>query len=762
MPDHRFFATAPKNLETLLAEELRGMGIKTAKDTRGGAGFTAGLADAYRACMWSRVASRILLLLKEFPAPSPEELYAGVKEIDWGGHFAIEKTFAIDADCANSQINHSRFAALKAKDAIVDQFRDRTGSRPSVAPRDPDIRLNLYISRDRAALSLDLSGESLHRRGWREESVVAPLKENLAAAILLRAGWPEIAASGGALIDPMCGSGTFAIEAAMIAGDIAPGILRQRWGFTAWRGHDPAAWERIKAEARRRKETGSAQIPPIRGYDHDPRAVKAAITNVGNAGLTGPVHIERREIKQSGPAHPDDHGLVVINPPYGERLENEAAITRLYQRIGTCLKDNFPAWRTALFTGRADLGYALGLRAVKVHSLFNGAIACKLLHFDIRPEFFLTTGNRPTPMAGEGRSPGSTMFANRLKKNLKKLKSWRERENITCFRAYDADLPEYNLAIDVYQSVGKRSDSDAWTRRHEKEKRWINVQEYQAPKTVAEKQARLRLREALGEIIAIFSINEKDLFLKTRQRQRGKNQYEKLANEGVFQRIEESGCRFLVNLSDHLDTGIFLDHRSTRRKIAAMARGRDFLNLFAYTGTATVMAAKGGAETTTSVDMSNTYLNWAKRNMAENGFTGPGHRYFREDCQKWLAKAGKEKNRYGLIFLDPPSFSTSKKMPRGKTLDIQRDHVPLIRAAADILTPDGILLFSTNLRGFRLAADRLTGLTATDISRKTIPPDFRNNPGIHQCFEIVSVQKSDTGQDTDDRRLPRTMLRPDS
>ncbi len=720
----QFFATAPKNLETLLAEELRGIGMENARETRGGATFSATLADAYKVCIWSRVASRILMVISRFPAASPEELYAGARAVDWNSHFTLSQTFAVDCHTAQSAISHSRFGALKVKDAIVDQFREKTGVRPSVRTENPDIRLNLYLFRDQATLSLDLSGESLHRRGYRGEKVAAPLKENLAAAILLRAGWPEIAADGGSLVDPMCGSGTLPIEAAMIAANIAPGLIREHWGFSGWRGHDPAAWQAIASEAEKRRKAGISRLPDIRGYDHNPAAVRAAIANVNNAGLAGLVHIERRELAESYPGRPEDRGLVVVNPPYGERLENDTDLLPLYARLGESLKKNFQHWQAAVFTGRPDMGHAIGLRAKRIHTLYNGGLACKLLHFDIQPESFLSPGRGPRPLPAAARGSGAEMFANRLRKNLKKLEKWRKREKIDCYRVYDADLPEYNSAIDLYRG----------------EELWVNVQEYEAPATVDRNKAKRRLRETLGVIIDLLEIPQENLFIKVRRPQKGKSQYEKLADKGEFRQVMESGCRFLVNFSDYLDTGIFLDHRLTRKKIAALAAGRDFLNLFAYTGTATVCAACGGARSTTSVEMSNTYLDWARRNMALNDFKGREHRFIRADCLKWLEEEP-EKNRYGLIFLDPPSFSASKKMRKGKTLDIQRDHPDLIRRAARLLTPDGIMIFSTNLRSFRMATDRLTGLTVKNISRATIPLDFSNNPRIHQCWEIRKAKR---------------------
>src|SRR3989338_3164213 len=380
-----FFATCPKGLESLLAEELRALGAGTIKETRAGVAFSGNLATAYRACLWSRLASRVLLPLAHFPAPTPEALYAGVQQITWRDHVTPDGTLAVDCATVQSAVNHSYYAALKVKDAIVDQLRDRFGVRPSVDTERPDLRVNLYLYRDEATISLDLPGESLHRRGSRAQPVEAPLKENLAAAILLRAGWPALAAEGGALVDLMCGSGTLLIEGAFIAGDIAPGLMRDYFGFLKWKQHDVALWSELLAEARTRREAGLKQLPPIRGYDRDVRAVHAARENIKRAGLDEYVHVEQRELSACAPEDLQP-GLVVVNPPYGERLGEAAELPALYKELGAQLKNNFSGWRAAVFTGNPEVGKSMGPRAERYHTLWNGAIECRLLHFEITPE----------------------------------------------------------------------------------------------------------------------------------------------------------------------------------------------------------------------------------------------------------------------------------------------------------------------------------------------------------------------------------------
>ena len=768
-----FFAPAPRHIESLLADELNTMGLPGVREARGGAHFEGTLSDAYRACLWSRVANRILLPIVVFEAPTPEALYQGVQRIPWHEHLPDGHTFAVHLDSSQSAITHSHFGALKVKDAIVDQLRDRFGTRPDVDIRQPDVQIHVFLLRDQATVSIDLSGNSLHRRGYREHGGAAPLKENLAAAILLRAGWPEIAAQGGALLDPMCGSGTLAIEGAMIAADRAPGLHHAHWGFTGWGGHEPDAWTKLLDEAKARYQDGRVRLPDVRGYDQHSGAIRNALSNLELAGLSGSIHFERRELADCTPGHANDSGLLVTNPPYGERLGADSNLPGLYALLGEVLKDRFRGWKAAVFTGNPDLGKQMGLRALRMHALYNGPIECKLLHFDVEPQWFVS--DRPRPLPVEERGPGAVMFANRLRKNAKALAKWRRQRDIRCYRLYDADLPEYALAIDIYEG----------------DEVWVHAQEYEAPASIDQRAARRRLREALGVIPEVLEIPDHRLVVKIRRRQRGNAQYERMAAKERFLQVREGGCRFLVNLEDYLDTGLFLDHRDTRRLIGDLAQGQHFLNLFAYTGTASVYAAAAGALSTTTVDLSNTYLDWARENLTLNGFDGPEHRLIRADCLQWLtdtairatpksdsanrgaryahhlpggggrkgspfpgtpvhsrpdpwgergraAPAARRQPdirvRYGLIFVDPPSFSTSKRMDG--TFDVQRDHVDLIRAAMALLEPDGVLIFSNNLRRFRMDLEALADLKLDDISRQTLPKDFARNPRIHNCWRI--------------------------
>jgi 23S rRNA (guanine2445-N2)-methyltransferase / 23S rRNA (guanine2069-N7)-methyltransferase len=711
---HHFFATCPKGVESLLAEELRALQTDGVRETRAGAAFEGPLAAGYRACLWSRLASRVFLPLARFPAASADALYQGAQSIAWHEHLTPDSTLAVDAAITDSAVAHSRFAALKVKDAIVDQFRTRAGRRPSIDTDRPDVRVNLYLRRDQATLSLDLSGDSLHRRGYRVHGVEAPLKENLAAAILLRAGWPALSAQGAPMIDLLCGSGTLPIEAAMMAADVAPGLGRERFGFLAWRGHDAAAWEALVADARQRREAGIDRLPIIQGFDHDEGAIDAARKNLARTDLGGRVKFDVRSLSDCA-AEYSAHGLVVANPPYGKRLGEAAELTALYKELGAALKRCYQGWHAAIFTGNAELGKNLGLRARRLYTLYNGAIECKLLRIDVTPESYVHERAPITSLAELG--PGAEMFGNRLRKNLRHFGRWAARQNIHAYRLYDADLHEYNLAIDIYEG----------------ERRWVHVQEYQAPASVDERTAARRLRHALAVIPLVLDVPPEHVYSKVRRRQKDRGQYQKLGESGEFHEVREGHCRFVVNFTDYLDTGLFLDHRPTRMMIGQLARGRHFLNLFGYTATATVHAALGGASSTTTVDMSRTYLDWARRNFALNAIEAPRNQLIQADVIAWLDERRRE--RYGLIFLDPPTFSRSKRMEG--TLDTQRDHVALIRKAVALLEAGGTLFFSTNYQRFKLNREALRDLTVEDITRRTIPKDFERNPRVHQCFRIT-------------------------
>lgn len=711
MNAERFFATAAKGVEPILADELTALGALDAKTARGGVTFSGTLETAYRACLWSRTASRILLPLAEFAEVDLDGLYQGLTALPWEEHLAPDGTLAVDFTASGGDI-HTQYGAQRVKDAVVDRLRAQCGQRPSVDREKPDLRINVYWQPTHSVVSLDLSGTSLHRRGYREEGVAAPLKENLAAALLLKAGWPVIAAQGGLLLDPLCGSGTLLIEGLWIAADHAPGLLREHWGFSGWQQHRPALWRRLLDEAEERRAAGLKNAPRAVGYDHDARAVRAALINAGRAGLQQLIHIERRELADASAPASAQPGLLITNPPYGERLGDDDALATLYPQLGDVLKARFLHWQAAVFTGNPDYGKRMGLRARKVNAFYNGALPCKLLSFSVEPEWFVDRDAAEARKVQKALAAGAEMFVNRIRKNEHNLTRWAKRENTDCYRLYDADLPEYAVAVDRYGD-------------------WLHVQEYAPPHSVDPERARERLEQVMTVLPMALNIPPAQIVLKVRERQTGSQQYQKLGDSQRFLEVHEGAARLWVNLTDYLDTGLFLDHRPTRLRVGELARNKRFLNLFAYTATASVHAALGGAITTTSVDMSATYLDWARRNLELNGIQGAAHRLIQADCLDWLER---NRERYDLIFLDPPTFSNSKRMQ--DNFDVQRDHVNLIRKTAARLNPGGLLIFSTNFRRFKLDEAGLVGLSVTDITEKSIPKDFARNGRIHRCFEV--------------------------
>jgi len=729
MTHYQLYATTPKALEGILANEIKALGGLNVREKMAGVAFEGDLALAYRVCLWSRVANRVFLPLSSFEVKSQQDLYDGVKRINWFEHMQPEDSLAVSFSSKNSPaINNTHFGAQKVKDAIVDQMRAKFNKRPSVDTDRPNIRINVYLHNDLAQLSLDLSGESLHKRGFRDISIAAPIKENLAAAILLRAGWPKIAEQGGSLLDPMCGSGTLLLEAALIAADIAPGLQRDYFGFLGWKKHDAGLWQSLLDEARQRREVGLTKLPVIVGFDQDRRTVATAVQHVDNAGLSGKIHVEKRDIADASAAESWPKGLIACNPPYGERLGDEAEMATLYRQFGEVLKQRFAGWQAAMIISNPELGFRLGVRSQKPITMFNGALECKLLRFNIEEQAFFEPKAKSQQERAESiwrraqseqQDEAAAMFGNRLRKNLKKLAKWLKQNQVHCYRLYDADLPEYAVAVDVYQG----------------EKTWVNVQEYESPKTIDPAKANQRLAGAMAEIPKVLEIPANQVFLKVRRRQKNLDQYEKQADSGNFHIVEEAGCKFWVNFEDYLDTGLFLDHRPIRCLLQQQAKGKRFLNLFAYTGSATVHAAVGGAASSLTVDMSNTYLDWAKRNFELNGIRGD-HKLVRADCPKWLAEqaALKNKPQFDLIFLDPPTFSNSKKMD--EAFDIQNDHVALLKNAAALLAPGGVLYFSTNFRRFKLDREALAALTIEDIGASTIPEDFARDQKIHYCWRI--------------------------
>ena len=720
---YRFLASSPRGFGDLLATELRTFGAADVRERALGVEFTGPIEVAYRACLESRVASRVFLEVAQINAPSDAAFYDAARAVDWRKHIDPTRTIACDFSGKHPEITHTKFGALRLKDAICDQLRDATGSRPDVATDRPAVRVHAHANGPQVTISIDLAGEGLHRRGYRAQAGEAPLRENLAAGMLVRAGWPEKSRKASEFLDPMCGSGTLVIEAAMIAANVAPGARRHYFGFQGWVGHDRAAWEKVKQAALAR------EIKPelkLRGVDTDGAVLTAARENAARAGLGELVSFERGQLVDARPTQPEGSGFLATNPPYGVRLEDRDTARALMKQLGEVLRENFSGWDAVILAGSPDAGLELGIRAERVHTVWNGALECRLLRLNVSAKSekqMLHTGRGARIDDSLAESPGSKMFGNRLAKNIKQLKSWAEREGVSCYRLYDADMPEYSFAVD------RDTEFDGANT-------WLYVQEYAAPKTIEPEAVQRRRNEALAALPGVTGIPVERIHLRQRRRTSRGEQYEKLGDSADFKLVAEGGLRFWVNFTDYLDTGLLLDHRVTRERLRAAASGQRFLNLFAYTGSATVYAASGHARSTTTVDMSATYLDWAERNLTVNGLASHEHELIQADCIAWLKDAGSARRQYDLIFLDPPTFSNSKRMD--DILDVQRDHAALIDDCMALLARGGKLVFSNNAQKFKLDGMLTERYKVTDISRATLPKDFERNPRIHQCYELES------------------------
>ncbi|MGP3592994.1 bifunctional 23S rRNA (guanine(2069)-N(7))-methyltransferase RlmK/23S rRNA (guanine(2445)-N(2))-methyltransferase RlmL [Vagococcus sp. WN89Y] len=698
------FASTARGLEELLKTELEKLGAQACRVVQGGVHFEGDTRLLYQSLMWSRLASRIMMPLGECKVYSDLDLYLGVQAISWTEIFNPGATFAVHFSGLNDEIRNSQYGALKVKDAIVDAFTRKNLPRPNVEREQPDLRINVRLQQETAYISLDLSGEGLHLRGYRDRTGIAPVKENLAAAIVMRSGWQP----GTPLLDPMCGSGTLLIEAAMAATDRAPGLHRGHWGFGGWAQHDEALWKEIKEEAQTRARQGLANYSArFYGSDNDARVIERARSNARRAGVGELITFSVQDVAQlSNPLPNGPTGTVISNPPYGERLESEPALIALHSLLGRILKSQFGGWNLSLFSASVDLLNCLQLRADRQFKAKNGPLDC------VQKNYQLAENN------GEATAPAMAEdYANRLRKNVKKLEKWARQEGIECYRLYDADLPDYNVAVDRYAD-------------------WVVVQEYAPPKTIDAQKARQRLFDIIAATITVLGIAPNKLVLKTRERQKGSSQYQKMNEKGDFMEVSEYNARLWVNLTDYLDTGLFLDHRIARRMLGEMSNGKDFLNLFAYTGSASVHAGLGGARSTTTVDMSRTYLEWAERNLRLNGLSGRAHRLIQADCLAWLRETDEQ---FDVIFIDPPTFSNSKRME--DSFDVQRDHMRLMQDLKRLLRKGGTIMFSNNKRGFRMDHDGLAelGLVAKEITQKTQSQDFARNRQIHNCWLITAA-----------------------
>ena len=699
------FASCPKHLELLLKDELIACGCEDVREKLAGVSFNANPEQLMRVLMWSRLANRVLIHLLETQIRHQKDLYAAIAGIDW---LSLTQTPAesvlIRFQGTTPQLKNTLFSSQVCKDAICDRYQQSAQTRPNVVKS--DAQLNVFARLKHKALNvyLDIGGQSLHQRGYRIDRTTAPLRENLAAALLMRADWPALSQQNYNLIDPMCGSGTLLTEGWMMACDIAPNKDLNTPGLMAWNGFDDQIWAQLNAEAEDRKEQGLAAFRgQIIGVDHHQKSVDKAQQNIKRLGAEK-IQCQFQTLDKF--RIPPRNNLVVCNPPYGVRLQKNSI--QSWYALSHWLSRYAMGSEAAVVTPDASKGYMLGFREHKAWSFMNGALDIQLRQFHVRKDQQLEAHEDQyfaLPAAAQ-------MLANRLKKNKKERQARMQALKIDAWRLYDAELPEFAVAVDVYQD-------------------YIHLQEYQAPKSIPEKKARHRLSMAILAVQAVMQPNLNKISVKTRQKQKGSAQYNALDQQGQQQHIQEQGRLYQVNLFRYLDTGLFLDHRWLRHHIQSIAQGKRVLNLFAYTGSIGVAAAVGGAQHVINVDTSKTYLQWAEDNHRLNSIDSSRYQLSRADCLEYVENC---RETFDIIVADPPTFSNSHS--RTRDWDVQRDHVELLTACARLLKPDGILLFSNNYRKFSLDAALQNQFKIKDISQESLDMDFSSSQKIHWCYEM--------------------------
>lgn len=774
-----YFASCPKGLETLLAQELKRLKAQRVRPLRGGVSFFGTYGTGYRVCVWSRLAARVLCVLDRVDASDADALYKGVRAIRWERHVGQDATVAVSARGSNAQLRNTKFVERRVKDALCDRLRALRGKRPEVRLHRPDVAVSVAIRNDKATISLDFSGESLYRRDYARTlrgelrgkggtGMVSALDPSLAAGLLVWGGWDKMAsprvqhgepAGEGArpapvFIDPCCDEGSVLVEAAMMLTDRAPGLTRDHWGFEGCADFDAAAFDDVLDEADDAFERGLERLmagAPNRkaacllhgyGFDQDRLdQVRQALHQLGLDGLaclsTRPVNDVAKLAKGLSRDASLFVGFAMLDHAGpGNVNQGHAGPDTAWCQELSCVLGALP--QTCQMAVCADEGFdlAIGYRASESLELPHGPSVASLRKYSLEESLFeaiQVMDLEGAELSVQVTSDHAAQFGARLRKMLKARRKWARKEDVHAYRVYDADLPDYAVAVDVYEEADTNLP-------------FVSVTEYQAPKEIDPVKAAQRFHDACVVTQALLGIPDERFFTRVRRQDKGGSQYHRARHDSHRIWVREAGLSFEVDLSGYLDTGLFLDHRITREHVGKLASGKRFLNLFAYTGTASVHAAAAGAKETTTVDMSQTYLEWAQRNMRHAGFTGSEHRFVRADVLSWLEKAITRLRRYDVVFVDPPTFSNSKSMG-SRTWDIQRDHVKLLSQVRRLLAPGGVVVFSGNLRTFKLDGQGVAraGFAVRDITAQTIPEDFSRNPRIHFCFELTTQDAPHVG-----------------
>ena len=737
----RLIAATAFGLEALVRRELETLGYSATVVSPGWIRFEAGLEAICRSNLWLRTADRVGIQLAEFPCQDFDQLFDTTKGIDWSAWIPADGAVHVIGRSIKSQLSSVPACQRTVKKAIVDSLLAAHGV-DTLPESGTTYKVEIAILKDVATLTLDTTGASLHKRGYRARAAAAPLKETLAAAMVQLSFWN----AERPFIDPFCGSGTLAIEAAMIGRNMAPG-LKRNFAAEDWPVIDAKLWRQAREEA------NEAIAEPFHerlvATDEDPRVLQVARNNAELAGVADHLHFQQRSFHELTSKR--QHGCLITNPPYGQRIGERGELTDLYRSFPVVLR-NLPSWSHFILTGYPNFERVIQKSADRRRKLYNGRIECTFFQFhgpkpgtkldtpasehkhdapgsesnqykhDAQASESTAHPNTQTPTVAQpvfgGLNPKADeqaeLFQRRLTKRARHLRRWPTKQGITCYRLYDRDIPEIPLVVDRYEDH-------------------LHICEYERPhdRDLAQHADWLDLMKQAAASALEVPLDQ--TFLKQRIRQRGNLQHEAVDTEQYEITVTEAGHKFIINLSDYIDTGLFLDHRKTRAMVAESAAGTNFLNLFGYTGAFTVYAAAAGAARTTTVDWSRTYQDWTGRNFDLNGIRSTNNRLIRANAAQYVHQLPKEPT-FDLVVLDPPTFSNSKRTEQD--WDVQRDHRTLIHDILVRMKKGGLLFFSTNFRRFKPEFEELPASDFHEISRQTVPDDFRNQR-IHRCWRIV-------------------------
>jgi 23S rRNA (guanine2445-N2)-methyltransferase / 23S rRNA (guanine2069-N7)-methyltransferase len=709
-------AVSAFGLEGVVARELRDLGYPDAAPCQTGRiCFCAGPEAVCRANIFLRCADRVLIRVGSFSAPDFESLFEGTKELEWERWIGRDAAFPVSGRSVRSTLTSVPAVQRTVKKAIVERLRSAHATT-ELPETGPEVAVEVALLKDQVTITIDTTGPALNKRGYRDRVVTGQLRETLAAALVQLSVWTP----DRPLVDPFCGSGTIPIEAALIARRIAPGLHRT-FASDQWPWIPDTLWDAADEEAR--DLILAAPDVSIIGTDIDEPVLALARRHAERAGVADLIHFQQRDFADLRSKR--EHGCVIANPPYALRLGDDRDVRSLYQQFPAVLA-RMPSWSHFVLTAFPDFERIVEREADRRRKLFNARIECTYYQFlgPKPPSMNRADPEAPRPEvapvfggADDKARKQAESLAACLTRRARHMRRWPERQGITCYRLYDNNVPGVRLAIDRYEDhlhIGEYEPRDG--RSPGAHAAWLDLM--------------------IAATSRALDVHPSKIHVKRRDRQRADAQHEKLDDQGARGRrftVSEGGHRFIVNLTDYIDTGLFLDHRQTRAMVAAEAEGKRVLNLFAYTGSFTVYAAAAGARSTTSVDWSNTYLDWAHDNLALNDLDAPEHTLVRKDVLAFL-EGHLRAPAYDLAVVDPPTFSNSKRTD--EIWDVQRDHARLLSALAPLMTPGAAVYFSTNARRFTLDEPALDAYSIREITRRTTPPDFADSRA-HRCWRLV-------------------------